>query len=133
MSSPSEPRTAKRAHGFTEFHANSFETEEGHRRVRVEKHTRMHKFQTGYERTGRERVVFSGKAGDAQMLHDVLGEVLNRDYREIGERHQITCPECGSESIEIHSLDRVSAGECIACFAVWQIGIHTDWEVVDDE
>ena len=51
---------------------------------------------------------------------------------EIGEREQTTCPACGSTNIEFHRLNRVLAGECVACFHVWALGPLTDWEVVNE-
>lgn len=47
----------------------------------------------------------------------------------VGKADQVTCPECSSENVEIHSLDRVLAGECATCFHTWTIGPLTDWEV----
>jgi protein-arginine kinase activator protein McsA len=50
---------------------------------------------------------------------------------EIGESEQTTCPACGSTNIEFHRLNRVLAGECVACFETWTLGPLTDWEVLD--
>lgn len=71
-----QPRSAVRARGFTKLRAESYETVDGDRKVRVTKQTRMHSFKNGYSDTGRERVVFDGYARDAQMLRSVLSEVL---------------------------------------------------------
>lgn len=71
-----EALTAVRSRGFIKIRAQSYETESGHRNVRVTKRTRMHKFESGYEDTGRESVVFDGKERDARLLLDVLDEVV---------------------------------------------------------
>jgi len=52
---------------------------------------------------------------------------------EVGDGEQVTCPECGSENVEFHTLTRVLAGECVACFTTWSLGIQTEWEVADGD
>lgn len=45
---------------------------------------------------------------------------------------KVTCPECGAKApdkVDIHSLNRVLAGECVSCFHTWTIGVNNDWEV----
>lgn len=107
-STEQETRTASKSSGFDKYRGQSYLTEDGQRRVEVDKITRMHKFGKGYSDTARERTAFSGTQKEAQMLYEVLGQLIDTPEDSI----VANCDECG---LGLTIDDKIEASDGTYC------------------